>query len=61
MKRAASGSGSADVTATSSLTQRGENDRTAPGKPSLIALTGQTATPRPAAGDPLVEVDETAP
>ena len=39
----------AGVTATSCLTHRGENDRTAPGKPALTALTGDTATPRPAA------------
>lgn len=49
MNRAASGTGSADVTATSCLTHRGENDRTAPGKPWPTALTGHTATPRPAA------------
>ncbi len=49
MNRAASGSGAAGVTATSPRTQRGENDRTAPGKPALTALTGHTATPRPAA------------
>lgn len=49
MNRATSASGFAYVTATSCLTHRGENDRTAPGKPWLTALTGHTATPRPAA------------
>ncbi|KUL67292.1 hypothetical protein ADL28_00480 [Streptomyces violaceusniger] len=49
MNRATSGSGSPDVTATSCLIHRGENGRTAPGKPSLTALTGHTAIPRPAA------------
>ncbi len=45
MNRAVSGSGSAGVSAASCLIQRGENDRTAPGNPLLIALTGHTATP----------------
>lgn len=49
MNFAANGSGAAGVTATSCRVHRGENDRTAPGKPALTVLMGDIEIPRPAA------------